>query len=657
MATLPPLTYALDPSGISPDNLVAGEIHVMPARQKRVIAPDYGGYYTDSLVVVEQSSGDTLVRNTHYECIELFSVPTAKFGKQVCGMILLTDAAITSPVEITYQAVGGEYSKSLTALKQLIESLELDTRPATWPEIIGRPEEFPPTHHLHDSGDIYGFEYMVHALERIRRAIELGDTITHDAVFRYIDQVMADHPTLTTVATLIATAISNHTSADNPHPQYQTTTPEVKAPVIITPNVDESVAGLTPRIQASDYRSLYAVEHGGTQFQIATNIGFTAGLYSTPTLGPVTYFDVPAGVLAASSSYFTRARYMSVEGVFSPWSTPMAFATGSAVIAQPIMSTPLNGATNVSLTPTLTSSAFAMSQGTDTHYATEWEIATGSNGGGTVLWNSGQDTVNRTSILVPDGILIPSTPYHYRARYRGASTGVSAFALSKMFTTAAAAPSIPPIGSVYGGGFVAGYFRIGVQKYVLIVAPRSVGEHSAIRFSEHYHNMAVSSQSTFDGLANTNAMAVANQSFLGRFQAAAWVRSLVIAGFADWYMPARDELEIIYRYLKSDPNGNNTSQRQDGQQMGVNAYSDPIGAAYTTLNPAQTAVTPFIQYGEEAFLSNSPYWSSTRLSNQDTSHEKIWVQRMAGSNNGTQATGDSGSNYPVRAVRRVAVPG
>jgi hypothetical protein len=44
---------------------------------------------------------------------------------------------------------------------------------------------------LHDIGDVYGFEYLVHAIDRVRDAIEVGDTAQYDQIYAYIDHVQS----------------------------------------------------------------------------------------------------------------------------------------------------------------------------------------------------------------------------------------------------------------------------------------------------------------------------------------------------------------------------------------------------------------------------------------------------------------------------------
>jgi hypothetical protein len=190
---MPPtiLKYPLDPTGVSPDNLVQNEPHTMVHRHVRSIAPTYGAFFTESVVIVDTVNNSPLVKDTQYYAAEMYELPTERYGKEICSIIVITDATVSDSVMITYQALGGEFSTPMDAIVQMLNNLALDNRPVSWPNIIERPSQFPPSMHLHDAGDIYGFEYVVHALDRIRAALEAGDEISHDAIYRYIDTAVA----------------------------------------------------------------------------------------------------------------------------------------------------------------------------------------------------------------------------------------------------------------------------------------------------------------------------------------------------------------------------------------------------------------------------------------------------------------------------------
>lgn len=185
---VPQVTYPLDLTGMSVNNLVVSEPQALPTGlQKRAFVPNHGPFYTKGLVVRDASNGVELVPKTQYVATQLFAEASLRTGLQVCSVIVVTDPAVSSNVLIDYQVVGGEFSSSVYAIQQLIDSLNLDDRPVYWGDILGKPEAFPPTPHLHDLGDVYGFEFLVAALVGIRNAILLGDEAAHAAIYQYID--------------------------------------------------------------------------------------------------------------------------------------------------------------------------------------------------------------------------------------------------------------------------------------------------------------------------------------------------------------------------------------------------------------------------------------------------------------------------------------
>ena len=123
---------------------------------------------------------------------------------------------------------------------------------------------------------------------------------------------------------------------------------------------------------------------------------------------------------------------------------------------------------------------------------------------------------------------------------------------------------------------------------------------------------------------------------------------LVIGGFSDWYMPAKNELEICYYNLKPSTDTNNTS-------FGTNANSVPTRTSnYTNSVPAQTSATNFrVPSGAEKFGDNNSYpdkyWSSTQGSNSDRGSTKYFWSGFDDQYYKTR------TDIFVRALRRVAV--
>lgn len=215
MATTPLYVFALDKTGTAAENLVSGEIHTPPPRQIRPIAPKYGPYFTESLQLFDNTTNRLLVRDTDYLCVELLQDAAAMYGKEICSLILVINTAVSANIRVSYQVLGGLYSKNTQALVDFMNDLALDSRPVTWPDLINKPDQFIPADHLHDIEDVYGFEYVTAMLERIRQAILLGTTEELQQLISYIDQAIAAAVATTSSN---ASALNNHiTNVSNPH--------------------------------------------------------------------------------------------------------------------------------------------------------------------------------------------------------------------------------------------------------------------------------------------------------------------------------------------------------------------------------------------------------------------------------------------------------
>ena len=155
-------------------------------------------------------------------------------------------------------------------------------------------------------------------------------------------------------------------------------------------------------------------------------------------------------------------------------------------------------------------------------------------------------------------------------------------------------------GDPFEGGFYGGQIRIGDAIFVIAWAPKALGETREIWLPSY--TQVPNAASCFDSMANTKAMADAG-SPLGK-----WALELDINGFTDWCIPARDVLEMGYRYLKPGTDTNSCSFRD-----GDNPSSVPAGYPYVNNSPEQTTAEAFRTGGGEAF-EEEWYWSSTQYS-------------------------------------------
>ena len=197
-------------------------------------------------------------------------------------------------------------------------------------------------------------------------------------------------------------------------------------------------------------------------------------------------------------------------------------------------------------------------------------------------------------------------------------------------------PAALAIGAAYQGGFYAGQISTsgnGVANFNLVVGP--VASAQSTKQWKTTNTSTAGTSSVIDGPANSTAMNNASHP------AAKFCEGLTIGGFNDWYMPAKNELEVCYYNLKPTTTANNTSS-------GINANAVPARvSSYTSGAPAQTTAADFKDTGAEDFAADA-YWSSSEYS-----ATTAWLQYFL---NGRQGFyGDKNGSYRVRAVRRVAV--
>lgn len=182
--------YPLDRTAKAVSNRVDDEPHVVGVQYNRIVAPNAGPYYEDSMVVYD-SQGNLLVKGTDWDPVSPYVEASLTLGIPVANMLVIKNKNITDVVLKTYQVPGGLYQTYTDAIIDLINSLMQDTRVVYWKDLGGKPTAFQPTPHLHHLKDLYGYEYEILALEEILRAIQNGDIASHDVIYQYIDNLRA----------------------------------------------------------------------------------------------------------------------------------------------------------------------------------------------------------------------------------------------------------------------------------------------------------------------------------------------------------------------------------------------------------------------------------------------------------------------------------
>ncbi|ACI98553.1 hypothetical protein [Rhodospirillum centenum] len=212
----------------------------------------------------------------------------------------------------------------------------------------------------------------------------------------------------------------------------------------------------TPTLAVAGYSSMVGSAMAATQWQVSISASvWTAPVYDSGEVGPGLSHQVPPAVLQEGQTYHWRARQKDAKGGWSEWSAPTSFATAASFeyVITPTITSPSNGAIDIPERPTLHSAAFAVHGGSDTHAASQWQIRTNAGTYASPAWDSGADTVNKTNVQVPAGILLDGQrTYHARVRHQGAALGWSEWSPEVSFTTKDMFANIIGIALVTSGG-------------------------------------------------------------------------------------------------------------------------------------------------------------------------------------------------------------
>ena len=190
------ILYPLDLEGTSLRNRIDGELHTIGRDRYRAFAVNFGFFYADSVTVKDRATGRLLERGNDKDYQILYfskEITAMTMGKkEVGGVVLILNPDVGTDLEVGYNLVGGHYANYSAAIEEAIRLLELDNRNVYWKDVLLRPDLFTPAPHVHDVGDVYGFEYIIDLLGYINNSILIGDNEVHNQILAAIEKLRAD---------------------------------------------------------------------------------------------------------------------------------------------------------------------------------------------------------------------------------------------------------------------------------------------------------------------------------------------------------------------------------------------------------------------------------------------------------------------------------
>ena len=195
------------------------------------------------------------------------------------------------------------------------------------------------------------------------------------------------------------------------------------------------------------------------------------------------------------------------------------------------------------------------------------------------------------------------------------------------------------IGDAYGGGFFGGQINDSNVIYNLVVSPKAFGDSQQVWWTNTSTFLGVTS--AISGPTNSATMALNN------CQSAKFCENLSIGGYDDWYLPAKNELEVLYYFLKPSTILNQVQYGSIGANINA-VLPEPVNTPYSSTAPGQTTSTAFITGGSQSFISQNLYWSSTEFD-----ESTAWNQDFGTGYQNHPYKNSSASYIRVRAIRRV----
>src|SRR5579872_924331 len=134
-------SYAFDPQGTNPANLITGEQQVLTGANGTdwyYIIPQLAPFFETGLVVTyTDTSGNTstLTNGIDYSCTNEYIAASRACATPIWGSITFMDLELTGVVTLQYQTLGGEWCVSMQQIATILANTLANPRITSWDEV------------------------------------------------------------------------------------------------------------------------------------------------------------------------------------------------------------------------------------------------------------------------------------------------------------------------------------------------------------------------------------------------------------------------------------------------------------------------------------------------------------------------------------------
>lgn len=177
---MPNVSYPLDTTGISPDNLVQNELHTVTEVNDvtyNLLVPVFAPFYLDNqeLVHVAQDGTErTLIPDVDYYASLPYLAASNSIGKMLYGAWSINTRFAEGTIKVQYQTLGDKWTADANYVLEVLTAKAYNPRTVVWDVLTNVQDLFPPINHDQNLQYVYDSGDFVEKLNRIAGAILQG---------------------------------------------------------------------------------------------------------------------------------------------------------------------------------------------------------------------------------------------------------------------------------------------------------------------------------------------------------------------------------------------------------------------------------------------------------------------------------------------------